>query len=555
MKDWGWQVSTDSAFLQANSEAYEWLIKDIQATDWKTQPELALQQVVAAARFAAVFHTGRFADGAIENLALDIGIHLDEDLDEIDKVEFFIPEKGQKRQVLHVATDVQGVGGHTRMLCHWISNDHSSCHSLILLNQLEVTGIPKWLVEAIQSSGGQLKVLPVNSELRQKARWLRSFAKRSASLVVLHHSPFDIVPTVAFAISDCPPVAVLNHADHLFWLGSSVADIVINLRTPGSEHSSGRRFINCNTVLPIPLVDSAQVFTRSKAREMLGIPDHQCVLLSVGRGEKYRPCGLYDFVVTANKILDLQPDAHLYVVGESEAGISPYLNVPLHKRLHFMGSIDDPSPYLLAADIYLESFPFGSNTALLEAALSALPVVPAFAPLFTLLVANNDALANHLPNPTDEEAYIERVDIFVNSLEQRREFGATLRSLLLSVHTTEGWLEALSKTYQKTDDLIHNPHPIPIASCSMTSADIGLGLWHVAADGRNISTGFFKEQKGVLACHKAFVAKEVGHFRVARQFAWSALLKNPFKFTSWRLVGVTLLGKSGRLFRQLQSQA
>ena len=42
------------------------------------------------------------------------------------------------------------------------------------------------------------------------------------------------------------------------------------------------------------------------------------MLLSVGREEKYRPYGCYDFVETANKILDLQPEAHLYIVGESE---------------------------------------------------------------------------------------------------------------------------------------------------------------------------------------------------------------------------------------------
>lgn len=541
-----------AAFLRANSEAYEWLVERIHTIDRRREPETVLRQIVAAARFAAVFHVGRFADGNIENLALDIGTELEEIPIAASDNRHSVLHKQGRRRVLHVATDILGVGGHTRMLYHWIRHDNNSCHSLVLVNQRNLAAMPNWLSEAIQFSGGELVVFPAESELCQKARWLREIANRIADLVVLHHCPFDVVPTVAFAVRGGPPVAILNHADHLFWLGSSVADFVINLRTPASVHTAERRFVDNNIVIPIPLIDSAQHKSRSEARQDLGISDDECMLLTIGRGEKFRPCGRYDFVATANKILDFQPEAHLYIVGESESGIAPYLKCALHKRLHFIGSIDDPKPYLLAADIFLESFPYGSNTSLLEAALSGLPVVPAYAPLFTLLVANNDALSNIFFNPSNETDYIDTAIKFIRSLDQRVKFGALLRNQLLLDHTGEGWLSALSEIYRQTDDLIHNPHPIPIASCGMTNADIGLGLWHVVTDGKNISTGFLKNQRSALSCHASFVAKEVGHYRLARKHAWSVLRQDPFKWLSWRLIGVSLLGKMGRFIRQLQ---
>jgi len=446
-----------AAFLRANNEAYEWLVEKIHTINHRAEPETVLRQVVAAARFAAVFHPGRFADGAIENLALDIGTELDEIPAEVSDNRLSVPHKQSRRRVLHVATDVLEIGGHTRMLYHWVCNDYNSCHSLVLVNQRDIAAIPNWLSEAIQSSGGELVVFPAESELRQKARWLRETAKRIADLVVLHHCPFDVVPTVAFAIRECPPVAILNHADHLFWLGSSVADIVINLRTAGSEHTAECRFVEHNTVIPIPLAEPAKQTSRKQARQMLGIPEDQCMLLSVGREEKYRPCGAYDFVATVNKILDHQSAAHLYVVGETAAGISPYLNCALHKRLHFMGSIEDPRLYLMAADVYLESFPFGSNTALLEASMCGLPVVPAYAPLFPLLVANNDSLHDILSNPLHEEEYINRVDMLIRDPNQRLELGAMLRNRLLLDHTADGWLRRLTKIYDETDFLIHRP--------------------------------------------------------------------------------------------------
>ena len=414
----------------------------------------------------------------------------------------------------------------------------------MLTNQKDVP-IPQWLFEAVRTSGGKLVVFPQRSHLCQKARWLREMAKEGADLVVLHHFGSDVLPTVAFAVPECPPVAVLNHADHLFWLGSSVADMVINLRTVGAQHTAERRFVSCNYVIPVPLSYPQEKMSRWEARAALGIRKDIVMLLSIGRSEKYRSCGSYDFVVTANKILDRNPSAHLYVIGETAEGIAPYLRCAIHKHLHFVGSLEDPSLYRVAADVYMESFPFGSQTALLEAALSGLPVVPAYAPLFPLLVANDDTVKDILPNPHDENAYIECVDFLIRQPEQRAEMGTILRKRLLIDHVGDGWLKLLTIMYHKTDRLTHNPHPIPTLSFHATEADISLSLWHVMA-GRTFAFSKLNDVEGATLCHTAFVAKVSGDYAMARRYAWRAIRHYPFQLSLWRFLTITLLGKNGK---------
>ena len=547
-------VLNSAAFLGANSRIYEWLVKRAQREDRGRRPEIVLGHVASAARFAATFHPGRFADGAIENIALEIGMGIPKLVSQDRGFVLPATRKQNQRRILHVTSHLLAIGGHTRMLHHWVRNDRSSHHSVVTVNQGNVA-IPGWLSDAVRSSGGDLVALPSEAPLCQKAGWLREIARQTADLVVLHHDGCDVVPTVAFGGLDCPPVAVLNHADHVFWLGSSVSDMVINLRTAGSEHTSKRRFVSSNCVIPIPLENPVSHVSQRDARRTLSIPGDQIVLLSIGRAEKYRSCGSYDFVATAWKILDRHPHAHLYVVGESSKGIVPHLRCPLHERLHFVGTIEDPSLYRSAADIYLESFPFGSQTALLEAALSGLPVVPAYAPLFPLLVANDDAILDLLPNPANEEEYVASIELLIKQPKRRLELGEALRKRLLFDHVGEGWLDRLDKLYQHTDGLRHGPRQIPTSPCSTLAADIALSLWHVRADGK---TNCSSAPGGAVVAelrHHAFVAKYVDNYGIARRMALSAVWIDPYRWTSWRLLIITVLGKLGRLFRRAASRA
>jgi hypothetical protein len=45
---------------------------------------------------------------------------------------------------------------------------------------------------------------------------------------VLHVHPWSVIPVVALGMTGGPPVMLLNHLSQQFWVGGSVADLVLN---------------------------------------------------------------------------------------------------------------------------------------------------------------------------------------------------------------------------------------------------------------------------------------------------------------------------------------
>jgi hypothetical protein len=386
----------------------------------------------------------------------------------------------------------------------------------------------------------------------EKASTVRHIAQTFATLVVLHHDGHDVVPVLAFSCTNSPPVVVLNHADHQFWLGSSVTDVCINLRAAASPHNVLRRSIQRNVVLPIPL-DSRQPvsMTKSEARRALGMPPDGIIILSVGREEKYYPCDSYDFTRTACKILDRLAAAHVYVVGPVRENIAKRSSQALRKRLHFVGPQPNPYIYRIAADLYIESFPFGSQTALLEAALVGLAVVPAYRPLFPLLVANDDDLVDLLPNPRSEDEYVSRVVALAENAELRSTFGKTLRRRLVSTHEGPGWLDRLLATYENIEAISHTYRTLPDTPAVASESDAALSLWRVVADGRSGSARAIPATRTSRFGHAAYVSRMTGDYRRAVVYALGLLLLTPLRSSSWRLLLVSVLGRIGARVREL----
>ena len=515
---------SSSNALDRYNKYYECLKAFFRGTH-RRQTETVLLWVEEMAVFAYSHHTGRFADGAIENIALEIGRDLDyPPLTEAPKyLQQWLSSvrKGHRRQILHIATTIFKVGGHTRTISNWIRSDPDSQHSLVLTRQRAVA-IPEWLIETVHRNGGELIILPGEMGLLAKARILRSMAQAYADFIVLHHGGSDVTPVVAFATQDLPPVAILNHCDHAFWLGSSIADIVINQREAGARLSTQRRFVTCNTVLPIPLAESPPGVSRCTARQTLGIPPDHLMLLTVGRGDKYRPTQSQDFFRTVHKVLDRVQNTHLYVVGLSEVEAVRYQLNALHPRMHLRGPVQDPSMYQAAADLYLESFPFGSATALLEAARAGVPVVLPFAPPFDLLVTNH-GLEAIVSNPGSEEEYIDRIHFLMNNAVERGLLGQVLQDHVCSHHIGEGWRRQLANVYHLVEGCKHNPKPIPIADCSSSNADVAMSEWQAFLNGNvDSATEDIKTVREVVF-GAAYAAREAGDYQGAFELLWRYL--------------------------------
>lgn len=440
--------------------------------------ETQIQLVRAAAAFATSHHPGRFADGAIENIALELGAKLRGPCPPLRDAIIIRPVGLRRsRRVLHVATGVFSVGGHTRMINEWIRDDEESFHSVVLTDQRQ-TLIPPWLIQRVKANGGGFASLSSRLGMLQRAKQLRALAASWADIVMLHHGGFDVIPIAAFAVPSGPPVCVLNQADHLFWLGSSVADLVIDLREAAAPITTHRRFAKRRAVLPI-VVPGPPSTLPSVARERLGIRPDCMMLLSVGRAQKYMPSHDIDFFAVMDKVLAAIPEADLYLVGITSTLAAEYSVMARHPRMHFCGEVEDPSIYRAAADIYLDSFPWGSATSVLEAALAALPVVLPHAPLADILVTNHGL--NHIvSNPPAQEDYVERVRALAGDRDARLALGSALHAHVASHHAGASWKSCLASIYS---DIIGSPHEcrtIPRTECSDSAADIAICNWQAA---------------------------------------------------------------------------
>lgn len=463
--------------LQEYSRTYECL-RDFCAADRGLGPEAVLRCVEAAALYAGHHHAGRFADGTIENAALAIGRALESGP--------AWPSGSRarrapaRRRILHVSPFVWRVGGHTRTLRNWIALDTESQHSVLLTRRGDPT-LVEGIREEVRRTGGELTILPADLGLVEKAKRLRRLAQGTADLVVLHHTCHDVIPIAAFGTPDTPPVAFVNECDQAFWLGSSVADVVVNQRSAGARLNARRRSVTRNALLPIPLAEPPAEMTRARARAELGIPADQAVLLSIGRAIKYRPTEVHDFFRTVRKVIERR-DAHLYVVGLGEEEGTRWGLDWRHPRIHLCGPTNDPSIYRAAADLYLESMPFGSATAFLEVALAGLPAVLPFDPPDELFVTNH-GLETIASSPASEEAYLDRVHMLLDDAAERRTLGDALRDHVRAHHTGAGWAGQVAALCRDVAQLAHSPRPIDAMECSASPLDLALTEWHAAMNG------------------------------------------------------------------------
>ncbi len=272
-----------------------------------------------------------------------------------------------------------------------------------------------------------------------------------ADVVVLHIHPQDVSAIIAFAEPSEIPVCFMNHVDHLFWLGTTLADRVIEFRELGRQWTRNFRGVDRSVLLPLPLEETTwnrwvDPTRYHEARERLGISKEQVVLLTIGTAYKFEPAGEWDFLRAAEDILDSCPEAVLIAVGPDPKDCWAKAIDKYGKRVQALGSKIDisngNSDFHLAADIALGSFPFASQTAILECAWLGIPCVltPKAIP-FGL----DDPSFNGIDWPVTQQDYVEAAVRLIRDAALRQKQGALLAKAVAQHHCGKGWLDYLNQ--------------------------------------------------------------------------------------------------------------
>jgi hypothetical protein len=437
-----------STRLALNEAVFDWCLRNARRELARQALEPALAWSLLAARSAVHHGFGWLASAALEETLLEAA-------ERLPVPDHPVPWSGPTRW-LHVMDQAYALGGHTALVERWTELDRrGDRHRVLLLSQRGA--IHPRLVEAMQAAGGDVAALDPGAPLVDRALRLRQEARRHADRVVLHVHPWSVLPVVALGVAGGPPVMLLNHLSQTFWVGGSIADLVLSLRDSALDWTRAYRGITRNALLPIPVPRPRESETRAAARRALGLPADAVVLLTIGHAYKYRPLPGLDFLGAAAAILRARPRAHLLAVGPREDARWRALRDASGRRALATGPRHDLALFHAAADVYLEGFPIGSPTAFLEAGLRGLPCVRAPVDVPPPFAIDGVAVLG-LEQPPDVAGYVGAALALVDDLGARAAEGAALARAIETHHGADGWVSHLMAAERALPER-HRLHP------------------------------------------------------------------------------------------------
>lgn len=408
------------------------------------QIELSLEWCRQAARIAVLSNPGFFYSRELEALLSEIGRRT------LGSAAMLDVPPTESRRFLHILTVAYASGGHTRAVSRWIDTcaqtSPSERHS-VLVSIPDAAGIPAWLADSVLRSGGEIHELPRDMSWQERAAEMRA---RSADFdaLILHIHPDDPLPNIAFHDRK-RPVLFYSHADHMFSLGAGIASVIADIRPAGHDLSLRFRAPQARKVIvPIPLTKepSASV-TKAEARSTLGIPAEALVVLTVGGGEfKFVPVLGYSFAAMVQSVCAADRRILFLTVGLPESKPYAELSRSTRGRFRVVGFIPDREMvelYYRAADIYLDSFPTTSLTAVLEAARQGLPVQRMHDPRQPLMGCDDPGLESVAPAARSQQEFVAGAVEWLGWPEEKRlELGRRFQAAVLQEHSGASWKHA-----------------------------------------------------------------------------------------------------------------
>lgn len=233
---------------------FETMLEVIQKTE-DMQEKLEIAEF--ALKYAVYNNTGYFTSSILEKVFTDYAKSLKLNFGGITY---------KPNSFLHILTEGWGAGGHTRVVERWIENaPMAQNHSVVILKHNGV--VLDTLAKNIHDKNGKFIIFDTTLNLQDMALKLRKLAM-GYEYIILHTHMEDATAVVAFGTEDFTrPMLFYNHASHLFWIGKSITDLLLDLFE--SDDVTKRRGIANTYFLGIPsksiqLIDADKIASRKK---------------------------------------------------------------------------------------------------------------------------------------------------------------------------------------------------------------------------------------------------------------------------------------------------
>ncbi|WP_325948663.1 hypothetical protein [Pseudomonas putida] len=323
----------------------------------------------------------------------------------------------ESRGCLHVVSEPYMQGGHTRLM-ERLAKMHEDPVDLLVARGAEPA-----VLERLAGYFAHVEVAHGDDPCTRIQSIVDTLAQYDK--LVLHIHPDDIITTVACGLLKQQRGAALkvyfvNHADHVFSFGASVADVYFEISAYGHYLDRKKNLACQKSFLAIPIDTSgAKVPGALLARDRIKV-------FSAASAAKFKPHRGLDMRPSITAILKRFRNAECWIIGANPLTNTWWWTVKLRYPTRFFIRRHLPYKDYLdfagKADFYLDSYPMPGGTAFAEQLLNGRRCVglvapfQGYSPAEGLKVASIDQLLASIEQPQPSAPVVEAVQR-VNSLE------------------------------------------------------------------------------------------------------------------------------------------
>jgi hypothetical protein len=346
-------------FLERIESLYQLFKREILLEQNSDQQLLKIQELI---HFCWMNYPLRFSDVELENIIEKNIINWKE-----------VKPYSNQNTILHIASTVFEVGGHTRWLMNCIDHLPEYNHTVVLTRQSK--NIPQNVLDFIDKKKVNVIRIPFELTLMQKVKKVKEIIIESKPFKVFSfHHPDDLISILATTGADQFQSVLFNHADHTYSLGARFFDIQVDFRRTGSVISNLGKSVSHFSLQVLPLAKELREKENTKFQEQYDAYDFVVgTLTNVSKVQSF---------MNAPTILDVifqlaeEYKNSLYlIIGLDTKQTEKLSKKKIPENVHCLGIITDPNQYYSAMDFFLEPFPMGSGMGIIEACqYGAIPI-------------------------------------------------------------------------------------------------------------------------------------------------------------------------------------
>jgi glycosyltransferase involved in cell wall biosynthesis len=361
-----------AAYETCRARAFEHLAQE--------RPDDALFWFSAAGVVGWNYHFGQWGDAEIDRALTEIAQALCAKHKAVD-----VKPRGR---VTHLTSSIVDGGGHTEVILAWcdlLKRYENARQTLVSSEWIDSREHGRNSLGSLSESVDAYHLCPKGSSPTEKVSWLyERLMEAGPETVILHVNPNDVLALCAALMlrrSTGARLVFFNHADHVFSLGMSAADRVIEYRPKGARYSIGHRAVEPERIYLVPL-GSRPRSSPQVSRTELGVPENCTVSITIAAYYKLVPDEGWNFGRAIYELLSAEPRHYHLIVGHGSHGVVGHIMghfktapAEVRARLVWLGRRTDVDALLKASDFLVESFPLTGGTLRTDAMRAGTPVV------------------------------------------------------------------------------------------------------------------------------------------------------------------------------------